>query len=147
MSDLQCAATILIARDGAGDVLADAVRRRRIACVYASPGPEAVRTGEVVGAELGTPVRVRDGLSARTEGTLDDLIARFREALEEISDLHRGETVLAVSHEPVIRQVIPRLTSMRDVSEGERTVAEGALVEVAIDADDWRCDAWPDPTR
>lgn len=84
MSDLQCAANLLIVRraeaefdtdrltDGGGSLtlrgreqsraLGDSLRSARVAMIYSSPMARAVQTSEIVAAVLGVPVRVREGL-------------------------------------------------------------------------------------
>ena len=121
MSDLQCAATLLLARSG--EVSADggltprgrdqayalgrSLGDRRLAMVYTSGLEPAAQTAAIVHAETGVAVVVRDGLD---DGSVAEL--------EALADLHRGETVLVV-------------TGARD--ERDRCT----VVEVAIDADGW----------
>lgn len=198
MSDLQCAATLLVARHGEaeyeGEGLTDAggslslrgraqaldlgtsLRGRRVAHVYTSPLARAVQTAEIAASVLGVGVRVREGLqelrvgayegapeepnpfadafnawragdlSATYDGgeSAEQVIGRVRGALEPIVDLHRGETVLVVSHGGVIGLVVPRLVSnLRADHAYGKGFGHGSIVEVAADADDWRCVQWP----
>jgi broad specificity phosphatase PhoE len=121
MSDLQCAATLLLARHGAtsaegslsprgreqAQALALSVRGRRLAVVYTSTSAPAVQTARIVEAGTGVPVVVREDLGDRS-GT----------DLETLADLHRGETVLVVSG-----------------AGDERTGC--AVTEISIDSDGW----------
>lgn len=198
MSDLQCAATVLVARHAAAeyetDLLTDAggsltvegrrrarelgetLRSRRIAYVYSSPLARAVQTAELAAGVLGVEVRVREGLQELTVGDLagqpeepnpftevfaawkagdlaasysggqsaSEVIDRVRAALEAIADLHRGETVLVISHSGVMSLALPRLVSnLRDDHAHDRPVPNCAVVELAIDADDRTCVRWP----
>lgn len=199
MSDLQCAATILVARhgeteyetDGLTDAggslslhgreqareLGESLRARNIAYVYSSPLARAVQTAEIAAGVLGSGVRVREGLQELTVGAFEgkpeepnpfldtfeawgagdlsatydggesaeQVIARMRAALETIADLHRGESVLVVSHGGVMTLALPRLVSnLRDDYAHGRSIANCAYAELLVDADDWRCVAWVD---
>jgi broad specificity phosphatase PhoE len=121
MSDLQCAATLLLARHGEAAADADltprgqeqahalgrSLRARRLAVVYTSRQKPAVQTAAIVEGETGAPVVVREGLDDRSVAEL-----------EALADLHRGETVLV-------------LTGVGDEQDG------CSVVEVSIDADGW----------
>ncbi|UPK73872.1 histidine phosphatase family protein [Nocardioidaceae bacterium SCSIO 66511] len=198
MSDLQCAATLLVARHGEAEYeselltdaggslsvrgrdqardLAASLRGRRIAYVYSSPLARAVQTAEIAAAELGVGVRVREGLQELTVGayeghpeepnpfadtfaawkagdlaatydggeSAEQVIERVRAALESIIDLHRGESVLVISHGGVLALVLPRLVSnLRHDHAYGRGLGYGDVVELAADADDWTCLHWP----
>ena len=127
MSDLQCAATLLLAAHGdatydgglltplgsdQAHALGRGLRGARLAGIYASDLAQAVQTAEIVAAETGVPVTVLPGTGWPAE-------------LEGIADLHRGETVLVVAHPASIQAV----TSLSVVGCG--------VVEVAVDADGW----------
>lgn len=197
MSDLQCPATVLIARHGqaaydtdlwtddggmltdlgrqqAGE-LAEGLRSRRISQVYPSTLVRAVQTAEIIAQRLGvslTPLselrefdpgdgvgQPRDTdpfaptftrwlagehdavMPGAESGT--QVLRRMRDALQQISDLHRGETVLVVSHGGVMRFTLPVLDGYRcPVAEG--SLPNCAVVEFDIDNDDWICRHWPD---
>ncbi|UYM05957.1 histidine phosphatase family protein [Solicola gregarius] len=86
-------------------------------------------------------------LSATYDGgeSAERVVARVRGALESIVDLHRGETVLVVSHGGVMGLVLPRLVSnLPDAHAHGRVIPNGAVAELLADADDWRCERWPD---
>jgi len=199
MSDLQCAATLLVARHGEAEYettmltdaggsltptgrkqsleLAETLRSRRVAYVYTSPLARAVQTAEIVAGVLGVGVRVREGLQELTVGALEGqpegigpfadtfaawergdltatydggesaehVIARVREVLDSIVDLHRGETVLVVSHGGSMCIALPRLVSnLADTHASSLQIANVAPVEILADADDWRCEHWPE---
>jgi len=121
MSDLQCAATLLLARPGdastdgslspRGRERAHALGRslldRRLAVVYTSTLAASVQTAGIVERETGVSVVVDAGLD---DGSVAEL--------EALADQHRGETVLVLS--------------------GAGAGREGCtVVEVSIDADGW----------
>jgi broad specificity phosphatase PhoE len=100
----------------------------RLALVYTSPLPDAVRTAAVVARATGAEVVVRNGLGELSGTEADAQVrARVSDELEAIGDLHRGETVLVVSHADALRTAVP----------GEHDWAVGAVVELAMDADGW----------
>ena len=115
MSDLQCAATLLLVRPDTGpDVLGHELVGRRLAAVYCDATATAVRTAEALGAATGVRVAVREGLAETS--TAGELSA--------IADEHRGESVAVVAR-----------TGLGP---------EGAtLVELVIDADGWAVRAEP----
>lgn len=198
MSDLQCAATLLVARHGEAEyetaLLSDAggsltaqgreqsralgsrLRERHVSCVYCSPLARAVQTAELAAGVLGVGVGVREDLrelsvgayagrpeqpdpfaetfAAWRDGDLEatypggepavDVVRRMREALESVADLHRGETVLVISHGGVLALTLPRLLSnLRNDHGHGNAPASCEPVEIAVDADDWTCVRWP----
>lgn len=197
MSDLQCAARLVIARHGEADYetallsdaggslsltgrrqaldLATSLASARVSAIYCSAMARAVQTAEIVAARLGVVVRVREKLREWSvgeyagreyvEGMYDDVLlawgtgdhdaripggesgteigARMAEELETIVDLHRGETVLVVSHGGAIRVAVPLLASNVPDSYGTtRQVGNCAVVEVDADADGWMLRSW-----
>ncbi len=73
-----------------------------------------------------------------------DVVKRFRQALDDIADLHRGETVLVFTHGGAMSLAIPRVS----VNAGTDVAAQRFLpncvpVEVEVDADGWRLLSWP----
>jgi 2,3-bisphosphoglycerate-dependent phosphoglycerate mutase len=146
VSDLQCAATLLLAAradadpaDGvtlAGRELARDLGHRlageRVASVYAAPDVAAVQTAELVAGVLGVPVRVRPGLG--------DALG---EELAGIVDLHRGETVLVVCEPASLSEDLPRLLSnVADRYGAGRPLGHCEVAEVAADADGWVLRSW-----
>jgi hypothetical protein len=109
MSDLQCAATLLLVRPGtdAEEVGRELVGRRLVA-VYCDATAPAVRTAETLAAATGVRVAAREGLSETS--TAGELSA--------IADEHRGETVAVVARTGLGREDAP-------------------VVELVMDADGW----------
>lgn len=199
MSDLQCPATLLIARRGDAEYAVDGVlsddggaltdkgraqvrhlveqvRPRRIAEVYSSTMHRAVQSAELASSGLGVRRVVTDGLEEFSVGEVagvsyqdpraqqvfdawlhGDLAAacpgaedghvvvrRFKEALEDIADTHRGETVLVFTHGGVMSLAIPRLAvNVRNDLATQRFLPNCVPVEVEVDADGWRLVSWP----
>jgi len=197
MSDLQCPATVVVARhakaafveswfsDEGGSLtpagrrqaagLAETLVGRRVAAVYTSDVSRAVQTAEIVAARLGVAVTACKSLREvdigslhgqdfdvdRLEavcrqwyaGALDaafeggesgaDVIERHRRQLDEIADLHRGETVLVVGHQTALGIVVPTLA--RDVDPAwarENELSNTECVELERDADGWVLRRW-----
>ena len=139
MSDLQCAATLLLVPRGHEEpsrALGRALRDARLAAIYTSPRESAVCTAEVVGAETGLPVSVLAGL-AGLAGPMG-----LRAELDAIADQHRGETVLVVSHPGAIRTGVPPMVGLGDEMAASWPLAGCAVVEVASDADGWVLRSW-----
>lgn len=134
MSDLQCAATFVFAVHGdetQARALADDLRLRRVAAVYAGHGAAAEHTGRLVADVL--------GLRVRREPTLEG--ADATSALEGFADEHRGETVLVAAEAPVLARVLPALVTGLPASYG-RGLSAGDVVEMRVDADGWVVDSW-----
>lgn len=202
MSDLQCPATLLIARHGDAAYavdgvlsddggwltdlgraevieLAETLRSRRIAAVYSSRMERAVESGKVAATELGVQPFVVDGLQEFSVGELDGVsyqdpraqqvfdawlrgdldaacpgaedghavVKRFAKALEEIADLHRGETVLVFTHGGAMSLTIPRLSvNVRNDLAAQRFLPNCLPAEVEVDGDGWRILSWPGTT-
>ena len=151
MSDLQCAATLLLTDAGDGLTPAGCERARtlglslidrRIAAVYTSPLPGAVRTAEIVAAATGAGVAVRDDLRVPLDESGTDVRARVASELSALADLHRGETVLVVSHTGTLQTGVPPLVGRGDEYAAAHPVPSGAVVEVAADADGWVLRSW-----
>lgn len=154
MSDLQCPVIVLVARhadvdgdrlsaDGERQVadLADGLSDRRVSAVFTSPGPAARCTADEVARRLGMPVRELPGAGERlTQESEEAVVGRFADAVEEISDVFRGETVLLVTHGDVIGLALPRLSAP---VPDDRAVPPGAVAEVHVDADGWALRSWP----
>lgn len=197
MSDLQCAARLLIARHGeaeyeteflsdSGGSLSLAGRKQArelgeslvgagVSIIYCSGMARAVQTAEIVAARLGVVVRVRDELhewwvgdyagQRFVEGMYDDVLIawgagdhdaripggesgheireRMAAELGEVVDLHRGETVLVVSHGGAIRVAVPQLVSnVPDAFGSTHELENCEVVEVHADADGWVMRSW-----
>lgn len=203
MSDLQCPATIIVARHGEAEyedsllvdrggsltirgrhqakALGESLIDRAVSVVYSSGMARAVQTAEIVACTLGVTVRVRDALREFSVGDFggqpfrtgpddplglvwrdwevgdlsvgcpgaesgQDVVERMTGELETIADLHRGETVLIVSHGGAMWLTLPRLASnVADsfASPGHR-MGFCQTVELAVDADGWALVSWPD---
>jgi len=208
VSDLQCPATILVVRHGEsvgnlgrrltsaapgepltergrGQVaaVAERLRARKIAHVYASPLLRAQQTGELLAAAFGVGLGTLDGVRevsmGRHEGseadedwaqvdatflrwfdgdlpagidggeTGDAVVARIRQALHEVADMHRGETVVVVSHGGAMRLALPRCASdVADHHARERPIPNCGVAELSVDGNAWTLLQWPgDPDR
>ena len=170
MSDLQCPATVLIARHGQGQHAVDGVvsaddvaltdtgreqvhhlvgqvRTRRVAAVYCSRIGTAVESAKLAASELGLVPVVVDGLEDSSVGDLATSLhegRRFAGAIEQIADVHRGETVLVFSHGAVMSLAIRRLSvNVGNSLAGHGFLPHCAVAEVEVDADGWRLVSWP----
>ncbi|MEO8555481.1 MAG: histidine phosphatase family protein [Actinomycetota bacterium] len=148
MSDLQCPATLLIARHGDAvqvRVLVEQVRSRRVAAVYSSRMQRAVESADLAASQLGLQPIAVDGLQELAVGELAGaVLKRFTKAIEEITDMHRGETVLVFAHGGTMSLAIPKVS----VNAGNDVAAQRFLphcvpAEVEVDADGWRLVSWP----
>jgi probable phosphoglycerate mutase len=75
------------------------------------------------------------------------VVKRFKQALEAIADLHRGETVLVFTHGGVMSLVVPRLSAdVRNDLAAQRFLPNCVPAEVDVDADGWRIVSWPGST-
>lgn len=84
--------------------------------------------------------RVPGGESGR------EVTTRLRYALEGISDLHRGESVLVVCHGGLLRATAPAIARLDHGITADR-IGNSSTVEVQIDADGIVCTAWDPPSR
>src|SRR6478752_479009 len=125
MSDLQCPATFLVVRVDTlgegwrGEVagLAERLRDRRVAAVYGGTTAPAVAVSAALADGLGVPSHP---LAATSGGPADGTaMARCRAALEELADLHRGETVLVVDDGQVLEPALTPLVR-RGLGTGPR---------------------------
>ena len=171
MSDLQCPATLLIARHGDAEYAVDGVlsddggaltdkgrdqvrhlveqvRSRRVAAVYSSQMGRAVESAELAAGQLGLRSLVVDGLQEFAVGEPGHVVVkRFKEALEDIADTHRGETVLVFTHGGVMSLAIPRLAvNVRNNLAAQRFLPNCVAAEIEVDADGWRVLSWPGTT-
>lgn len=77
-----------------------------------------------------------------------EVVQRLRDVLDEIADVHRGESVLVVSHGGVMCTALPTLAdnlSMNDVL-GSRLPNCG-VVRIDRDADGWAVRSWAGSSR
>ncbi len=208
MTDLHCPATILLVRHGESEgniahrltaavpgepltergraqvaALAQRLRDRKIAHVYASPLLRAQQTGQVIAEAFGVAMTTTEGVRefsmGRCDGSQADedwahidatflrwldgdlsaevdggesgaaVVGRFRESLLEIADMHRGETVVVVSHGGTMCLAVPRCTT--DVApDHARThpMPNCGVAEISIGDHAWALEQWPgDPDR
>ena len=84
-------------------------------------------------------------LAARFEGgeSGHDVVERHQRQLEEIADLHRGETVLVVGHQLALGIVVPTLTrGLSTAWTREHELDNTETVELEHDADGWVLRRW-----
>lgn len=138
MSDLQCAATFVLA--AAGDehearALAERLRDRRVAVVYTDDAPATGETVSVLSSSLGAPVR--------SEPDLRESVVPPGTVLEQLADLHRGETVLVVAQAAALTAAAQSLATGAGRSHANRhALAPGRSGEIRGDADGWVLTLW-----
>lgn len=72
------------------------------------------------------------------------VLDRYRSALEQISDQHRGETVLVFTHGGVMSICLPRMgRNVRNDLAAQRFLPNCAVAEISMDADDVTVQSWP----
>lgn len=72
-----------------------------------------------------------------------DVVARHRAQLEEVADLHRGETVLVVGHQTALGIVVPTLVPGLSIAWARRNeLADTEWIELENDADGWVLRRW-----
>jgi 2,3-bisphosphoglycerate-dependent phosphoglycerate mutase len=119
-------------------------------------GLQEPSVGELAGLRCQDP-RAHEVFDAWVQGNLDSgypggedghtVVKRFKDALEEVADTHRGETVLVFTHSGVMSLVIPTLTvNVPNDLAAQRFLPSCAVVEVEVDVDGWRVIAWPPPS-
>ena len=150
MSDLQCPATLLVVRVDTlgegwrGEVagLAERLRDRRVAAVYAGVTAPAVAVSAALADGLGLPSQPLAEPPTRG-GPADGLaVARCRAALEELADRHRGETVLVVDDGQVLE---PALAPLVRHGSGAGPTPPYRPVALEVDGDGWRLVDAPGP--
>ena len=74
-----------------------------------------------------------------------DVVARHGAALAEIADLHRGETVVVITHEKAACIALPSLVRNATPGPADRhRLDNGESAELVIDGDDWALTRWGD---
>ena len=72
-----------------------------------------------------------------------DVVQRHRVQLEEIADLHRGETVLVVGHQQALRIAVPSLAgNLTSAWALDNELENTETVELENDADGWVLRRW-----
>lgn len=73
----------------------------------------------------------------------EEVVARHREQLDEIADLHRGETVLVVGHQTALGIVVPTLArGLTPAWAREHELANTESVDLDRDAEGWALRRW-----
>jgi 2,3-bisphosphoglycerate-dependent phosphoglycerate mutase len=76
------------------------------------------------------------------------VVKRFKKALNEIADRHRGETVLVFTHGGAMALAVPRISANgRNNLAAQRFLPHCVPAEVDVDADGWRLVSWPGVTH
>jgi len=109
----------------------------------------AIESAELAASELGLRSVVVEGLQELSAvdlaGDSSHDEQRFTESIQEIADVHRGETVLVFSHAGAMTLAIPKLSvNARGGLAGQRFLPNCAAAEVEVDADGWRLVSWPE---
>jgi hypothetical protein len=152
MSDLQCPATFLVVRvntlgEGwSGDVagLAERLRDRRVAAVYGGTTASALAVSAALADGLGVPSHTLAVPPTPPGGPADGTaVVRYRAVLEELADLHRGETVLVVDDGQVLEPALTPLVR-RGLGEGPPRPPYRP-VTLEVDGDGWRLVDRPGP--
>lgn len=125
--------------------------------VRGEAGLQEFAVGALVGAPIADP-RLRQVCDAWLQGDLaaaipggesgHEVLERCRAALSGLADVHRGETVVVVSHGGVMSLVLPRLAGNvpNDLAR-DRSVPHCVPVELRVDADGWQLVDWPGSDR
>jgi phosphohistidine phosphatase SixA len=143
MSDLQCAATLLLVAHPAADPegersltgagreqardLGRSLAGARVAVVYTSDLRSARDYAEAVAASTGARVAVRTDLDA----------TRASGALGEIADLHRGETALVLLPVSAVEPTLSSLVGLPPRAARAVPLSGPTVVELAADGDGW----------
>jgi len=96
---LHCAATLLLARLGDEQwtrSVAERVRAEHVARVWSGSAPAARAQARLAAGLLGVDAVVLAGVEPEAAGSTG-ADGAYRAALDEIADLHRGETVLVLT--------------------------------------------------
>ncbi len=145
---LHCPATLLVASPGElGDVrgLAESLRSENLIEVVSSPSAAAVACAEAAAQVLDVPTEVVAGLEEIAAGEGEGaVLARYRDALEELSDTHRGRSVLVFSHPKVMALALLALAdTVPPGARAARRIPPGIPARVDVDADGVRILSWP----
>ncbi|HET7328761.1 MAG TPA: histidine phosphatase family protein [Nocardioidaceae bacterium] len=97
--------------------------------------------------------RVTDAVRAWLDGDLarpaaggetgQQVVARLSGVLEEVADLHRGETVLLVTHGGLLTLGLTVLSAnLKPAWVSQRELGNTDLVDMRYDGDGWVCGSW-----
>ncbi len=116
-------------------------------------GLHEIRVGDFVGRAWSDPEMhaihdrwVAGDLSVRVPGgeSGEEVVHRFRDALQTIADQHRGEQVLVFTHGAVMSLVIPRLAhNVRDDLAHKQFLPNAVPARLEIGDGGWRVPSWP----
>ena len=124
--------------------LAERLRDRRVAAVYGGTTAPAVAVSAALADGLGVPSHTLAEPTTPQGGPADGTaVVRCRAALEELADLHRGETVLVVDDGRVLEPAWTALVR-RGLGAG-RTPPPYRPVTLEVDGDGWRLVDRPGP--
>lgn len=127
--------------------MASALRTERVAVVAGGEVGRGAQGAELVAEVLDIPVKRLPGLNGVGLGGDADgpeVIARFRDALEEIADLFRGETVLVITDGALMNVAIPALAhNLPSDYARDRSLPAATPVRLEVGDDGWRCAQWP----
>lgn len=112
MSDLQCPVTVLLVASAAvpPEALAEELSHARVSSVYG--GPQEASYVERCATALGCPGAVEPALDG----------GHIRPALDDIADVHRGETVVVVASSEALRPFAgtgPATTTLRLIGDAD----------------------------
>ncbi len=72
-----------------------------------------------------------------------EVVARYAATLQEIADLHRGETVVVIAHQTASCIALPSLAGNATLGPADRDRFDiGGVAELRIDGDDWALTRW-----
>ena len=154
MSDLQCPATFLVVGVNTlgegwhGEVagLAERLRDRRVAAVYGGTAAPAAAVAAALAGGLGLPSHTLAEPPTPPGDRPDGAAAvRCRAGLEELADLHRGETVLVVDDSQVLEPALAPLLRGGPGAGPGRTPYRPLTLE--LDGDGWRLVDRPGPGK
>ena len=145
---LHCPATLLVAghgEAGSARALAQALAGEHLSEVISSTDPQARESAEAIAADLDLPVGVVVGLEEISAGEDEQaVLARYRDALEGLSDTHRGLTVLVLSHPEVMSRALLALADTVPAGARTASVLPAAVpARVEVDGDGVRILSWP----
>lgn len=160
MSDLYCAATLVVARhaeavyeselawDAGGSLtlagrdqaraLAESLLHRKVASIWCSEMSRAVQTAEIAAAILGVPVRVRSGLREFAVGDLAGQPFTLDLFADVIAAWRAGDLSVgcpgAETGSDVVRRVTAELASVADEFRGETVlvVSHGGALQLTL---------------
>ncbi len=171
MSDLQCPVRALVTRPAEPTLpapgghwdsseltdlgrrqaaaLAETLAEQRVAAVYTSILTRAVQTGALIAETLRVGAAAVNGLQPfRPDAEREpDVVSRCHEAIGALADLHRGETIVVVSHGSVMSLALPWLAEGTANHIRYSRPPRCVPAELTVDGDGWRLLTWPGGPR